>query len=194
MVIDMFPIVLSYNNEGGGTRMNVALGIVWTIIILGVCVLSVLHRRSKKENKERIVHAVVMFASVYYGMTIYFLTQNLLISMGIASGIGLLLPFLFQHPNSERFIHTSMHAVMGGMMGGMLSGMLPDSEWHTLFKVMTLSTIAFGTLLIYDLGVSHPLIKWLYKPIGIALFMLAAAVFIELLPITSAGLERSHNH
>ncbi|WP_345241336.1 hypothetical protein [Pontibacillus salipaludis] len=174
--------------------MKMALGIVWTMMIIGVFILSFLHRISKKEDKERIVHAVVMFASVYYGMTIYFLTQHLLISMGIASGIGLLLPFLFQHTNSERIIHSSMHAVMGGMMGGMLSGMLPTSEWDVVFKVMTMSTFAFGLLLIYDLGVTHPLIKWLYNPINIAIFMLVVGVLIQYLPITFVGLEHSHDH
>ncbi|QST01367.1 hypothetical protein IMZ31_07355 [Pontibacillus sp. ALD_SL1] len=174
--------------------MKAALGIVWIIMVLGICVLSFLHRISNKEHKERTVHAVVMFASIYYGMTIYFLTQNLLMSMGIASAIGLLLPFFFQYPSSARIIHSSMQAIMGGMMGGMLSGMLPVSEWNVLFKVMTMSTFAFGLLLIYDLGVSHPLIKWLYNPLSIAICMLVLGVLIQVLPIPSVGIEHSHTH
>ncbi|KGP92351.1 hypothetical protein N780_00620 [Pontibacillus chungwhensis BH030062] len=174
--------------------MKVAIGIIWTMMILGIGVLSFLHRISKNEHKERTVHAVVMFASIYFGMTIYFVTQNLLMSMGIASGIGLLLPFFFRYPNSERIIHSSMHAVMGGMMGGMLSGMLPVAEWNTLFKVMTLCTFTFGMLVIYDLHVSHPLIRWVYNPFSIAILMLVLGVFIQFLPISSVGIEHSHNH
>ncbi|MCD5322458.1 MULTISPECIES: hypothetical protein [Pontibacillus] len=173
--------------------MSASLGLVWTSLIIGVIGLSLLYRISNN-NKGSIMYAVAMFLSIYLGMTSYFVVHHLLLSMLIGMSAGLLVPFLFQHPDPERVLHSGMQAIMGGMMGGMLSGMVPVAEWEILYRVGTLITFSFGLLLIYNLKVSHRYMAWFYHPIALLLLMSLMGGAVSLLHLPVPEMVPGHTH